>query len=176
MHRPVDTRLVIGPNASLTERGAWLFMGLVTSVGLVIALWFTLKGFWPILPFAGLELAAVGAALWVTQRRNRYREVLSFEDDTLRIEFGLAGRGAGSVVEMSRAWARVLLVAGVHRHDPNRLLLQCSGLRVEVGRSLTDEERERLAGRINELLMPAWRQAPAGMGGTEHRGTVDFGR
>lgn len=158
--RPVDTRLVIGPNASLDERGAWIFMGLISGLAVLIGSWFAAHGLWPVLPFAGLEIAAVGAALWVTQRRNRYREVLRFEGDVLYIEFGMAGRGALNVVELPRAWTRIRIESGLHRNDPTRLLLQCSGQRVEIGRCLTDEEREHLAGRIRELLHPAWRLAP----------------
>ena len=35
-------------------------MGLMTLVSMGLQLLFTLQGFWPILPFAGLELAALG--------------------------------------------------------------------------------------------------------------------
>ena len=44
----------------------------------------------PVLPFAGLELGAVGWALAVSMRRNRYREVVSFGEERVRIEFGVA--------------------------------------------------------------------------------------
>src|SRR5262245_44660681 len=79
--KPVIARVVIGPNASLSEAQAWAFMGWMCAVGFGIAAVFAARGYWPILPFAGLELAALGAALWVTQRRNRYREVISVTDD-----------------------------------------------------------------------------------------------
>lgn len=159
MHTPVVTRLVIGPNASLGPRQAWGFMGLICAVGLGIAAMFAVRGFWPILPFAGLELAALGAALWVTQRRNRYREVLSFGENSIRIEFGLVGAGAYASVELPRAWTRVSLCRGPHLTSPTSLGLEYCGQRVELGRCLTDEERSRLCARIRELLRPAWRGA-----------------
>ncbi|MEQ1438402.1 DUF2244 domain-containing protein [Fontimonas sp. SYSU GA230001] len=161
---PVETRLVIGPNASLDARQAWLFMGLSASVGLGIGIWMALLGFWPVLPFAGLELAALGAAVYVSVRRNAYREVLVFEARQLRVEFGVIGRGAGTVIRLSRPLTRVLLEPGAHRHDPTRLTLSCGGQRVRIGACLTDAERGRLAARLKQLLTPAWSATPAGAG------------
>ena len=64
-----DTRLVIGPNASMTVKVAWTVMAVMAFVSLGIAALFTLQGFWPILPFAGLELAALGLALPMSSPR-----------------------------------------------------------------------------------------------------------
>ncbi|HZP12079.1 MAG TPA: DUF2244 domain-containing protein [Nevskiaceae bacterium] len=158
------TRLVIGPNASLSGAQAWGFLGVTALIALGTAAMFALRGYWPILPFAGLELVALGAALWVTQRRNRYREVLSFTESVIRIEFGLIGQGASASAELPRAWTKVTLAGGPHRNDPTRLGLDYCGQRITIGRCLTDDDRERLAARIRELLRPAWqasRAAPA---------------
>lgn len=155
-----DAQIVIGPNASLTVGQAQMFMGAMTLVGLGIAGGFAAMGFWPVVPFAGLELAALGAALLVSVRRNAYREVLWFCGEQVRVEFGLANRGASSRVELVRHWTRVLLEAGPTRHAPSRLILTSAGQRVEIGRCLTDEERERLKARIQELLKPGWRRQP----------------
>lgn len=151
----MNTRLVISPNASLSPRQAWWFLAAVGTVGLGIALVFTALGFWPILPFAGLELLALGVALRVSLRRNRYREVLNFEAEHLAVEFGTLGVGVERKLVWPRLWTRVELVRGPHRNDPLRLWLLYAGRRVEIGRCLTDEERERLCARIQELLKPA---------------------
>lgn len=153
-----DAQIVIGPNASLSVGQAQLFMGSMTVVGLGIAGGFAAMGFWPVVPFAGLELVALGAALWVSVRRNAYREVLSFRGERVQVEFGLANRGASSRVELVRRWTRVLLEPGATRHAPSRLVLTSAGQRVEIGRCLTDEERERLKLRVQELLKPDWRR------------------
>jgi uncharacterized membrane protein len=151
-----DVRLVIGPNASLGARQAWVFMGMTVALGGGIAAWMAAHGFWLVVPFTGLELAALGAAIWVSVKRNAYREVLVFAPDCVRAEFGTLGRGAQTVVELSRAMTRVLLEAGTNRHEPTRLILSCAGQRVRIARCLTDEERERLCVRIKQLLTPAW--------------------
>jgi uncharacterized membrane protein len=154
-----NTRLVIGPNASLTGRQAVLFFGWMALVSLAVAGFFTAFGFWPVLPFAGLELLALGVALRASLRRNRYREVVEFCDERIRVEFGMTGVGAALAVELPRSPTRVLLERGSSRNAPTRLLLSCMGQRVEMARCLTDEERERLAERMRQLIHPGW--APA---------------
>lgn len=149
-----NTRLVIGPNASLNPRQAWWAMILISMASLGIAGVWTALGFWPVLPFAGLELAAFGAALWITQRRNRYREVLHFDGDRLRIEIGLVGDARRAQLDLPRSWTRVK-VEPRRGHEASQLVLSSSGQQLRIGACLTDAEREQLARRIAELLGPA---------------------
>jgi uncharacterized membrane protein len=160
-HHPANTCLVIGPNASMSVGQAVWFMGGMCAVALAIAGFFAAQGYWPILPFAGLELAALGAALAVSLRRNGYREVLRFEGDTLCVEKGEVGRGLSLRLRLPRTQVRVLVESGPHRNSPSRLLLSWSGQQLELGRCLTDEERERIAVRMRELIHPGWRQPAA---------------
>lgn len=164
---PVNTRLVIGPNASLTARQAVGFVALVSVPGLGIAGVFAAQGFWPIFPFAGLELSALGAALWVSLRRNRYREVLRFEDGQLVVECGELGGEVRRLLAWPRTWTQVVLERGRRGNDPQRLLLMYAGRRVEIGHCLTDDERAALRGRIKELLRPV---VPKGAAGAVGRG------
>ncbi len=160
MTTPHDTRLVIGPNASMTVKVAWSVMGLMTLVSMAIALFFTVQGFWPILPFAGLELAALGLALYVSLKRNRYREVIAFEGNRVRVECGMSGEGARLSIDWPRSSTRILLEQGIHRNDPTRLCLYNGTRRLVLGRCLTDEDRERLAARLRELILAGWRVEP----------------
>jgi uncharacterized membrane protein len=153
---PVDTRLVIGPNASLSAGQALGFFAGLSAVCLAIAGGFAWMGLWLILPFAGLELAAVGAALVVVIRRNRYREVLVFEGERLRLEVGRVGAGIENRTEWVRGLTRVILERGPQVCDPTRLVLDCGGQRRIIGRCLTDAERVALARRLKELIHPAW--------------------
>lgn len=152
----VDTRIIIGPNASLSVRQAVLVLASVSFVALTVAVGFTWLGFWPILPFAGLELAALGAALWVSLKRNRYREVLSFEGGRVTVGFGWMGQGASAEIDWARPFTRVVLERGASRNSHNRLVLTSSGQRIAIGRCLTDAEREALHARIKVLLPPVW--------------------
>lgn len=164
-----ETQLAVGPNASLTADQAWLFFGMTAALGCGIAGFMAWRGLWPVLPFAGLELGALAAALLVSVRRNAYREVIRISDDTLRIEFGRVGHGASAVVSLSRHWTRAVLEPGPNANAPTRLVLRSGAQEVEIANCLTDEEREQLQRRLQELLSPAWRVSPvAPAAGPEH--------
>lgn len=160
MAAPHNTCVVIGPNASLSVKAAWLVMAVMAVVSLGIALLFTLQGFWPILPFAGLELAALGLAFYVSLRRNRYREVIAFDGNRVRVECGMSGDGARLSIDWPRSSTRVLLEQGIHRNDPTRLCLYNGTRRLILGRCLTDEDREQLAARLRVLILAGWQVEP----------------
>jgi uncharacterized membrane protein len=152
--RTEDTTLIgeihVSANCSLTPRDALVFFVGVAVGSLALAVLLAIRGFWPVLPFAGLELLALGAALVVSQRRGRYREVISVFPDRVVIERTDGGRVSRS--EFPRAWARVELVASRHRGHPGRLLVGSHGRRCEVGRTLTDEERRSMGERLKSLV------------------------
>lgn len=108
------------------------------------------RGFWPILPFAGLELFALGVALGLSMKRGRYREFVSVYGDRIVIE-----RGVGAVeerIELPRQWTRVELEPAPWRGHPARLLLCHGKERREIGAVLTASERESLRQRLRELI------------------------
>jgi uncharacterized membrane protein len=169
--KTVSTRLVIGPNASMSARQALAFFAGLCGICLGIAVVFAALGFWPVLPFAGAELVAVGVALAVVVRRNRYREVLWFDRDRVRVEFGVVGRGVRSHCEWPRSMTRVWLEHGPYPGSPAQLVLACGTQRRVIGGCLTDAEREALARRLKQLIDPAWsgdgtRSAGLGLGRT----------
>lgn len=166
--KPVDTRLVIGPNASLTGRQALVFFAGMCGICLTIAGVFAALGYWPVLPFAGLELAALGGALGVVLKRNRYREVLEFTGAQLRIECGRVGQGMQLRCEWPRSSTRVWLDPGPYGSSPNRLVLACGPSRLTLATCLTDAERVALAARLKELFQPGWQQAGASPGFERH--------
>ena len=152
---PVSTRLVIGPNASLSPRQALSFFAGMCLVCIGIAAVFAAQGYWPVLPFAGLELLALGLALVVVLKRNRYREVLWFEGERVRLECGMVGQGAQVRREWPRSSLRVWVEPGPHATSPTQLVLACGPQRTVIGSCLTDAERAALARRLKELIHPA---------------------
>lgn len=127
-------------------------MGLASLGTLGCAAYCTWLGFWPVLPFAGLELAALGAALIVAMRHNGYREVVRFSALRVRLEVGVIGRGAGTVIELPRAWTRAWIEPDPRYRQAGHLMLGSSGQRIEIGRCLILEEKEALLVRFRELL------------------------
>lgn len=140
------------PNGSLSVRGACLFMFLVSLATLGCAAICTWMGYWPVLPFAGLELAALGWALWASMRRSRFREVITVAADKLRIESGMAGRGASACIEWPRVWTRAWLEPDTNGRSDQILVIARGGQRVVLGRFLTQDERKAVLGRLQYAL------------------------
>lgn len=142
------------PNSSLTPRAAAWFYGSLVAVLLCVAIGCAALGFWPVLPFAGLEAAVLfGAVTWV-QRRARAREYIRVDAESVVVEKCMGeGRDCSRTAwAFQRPWTRVELRAGRPAHWPSRLLFSSRGRSVEIGAFLTDGERRGLKERLAELL------------------------
>lgn len=139
----------LAPNCSLSVRGAWLFYASACAPCLAVALLCVSRGFWPVLPFAGLELGLLGWALLHSMRRRHQTQLLLLDEDSVTIESRLRGRR--SRVVLSRHWARVRL-RSERAGAPSQLSIESHGRSFEVGNFLTDEERHALAGRLMRLV------------------------
>ena len=144
-------RIELAPHCSLTDRQALRFFGLTCAAAFILPLLLTLKGFWPILPFAGLEMAVLAIALKLSLARRHQRQVISLSEDQVRIE-ARGIRGCRSEVVFPRHWAQVKLRAAIVRSHPSQLTIESMGRACEVGQFLTEEDRRGLAGRLSALI------------------------
>lgn len=80
--------IVARPNRSATWHDNLRLMLLLSIPVFVIATGFALLGAWLILPFAGLELLALGAALYHVSRKLQYRHVITVSEDTVNVDKG----------------------------------------------------------------------------------------
>ena len=103
-----------------------------------------------VLPFAGLEMLALGTALYVVARRCCEREVISIAADSIRIERGVYY--PRRCWTLARVWAQVVVERCPSAWYPSRLLIRSHGRTVEVGRFLNEEERQRLAVELTRSL------------------------
>ena len=147
---PGDRVLELMPHRSLTPKTARIFIGLVAAPTFTIALVFTAQGFWPVLPFAGLEIALLTWAVRASMRSGLERETITVSPDSVIIRHW-DRRGVQSSV-FPRHWARVTLHAPPAALHPSRLLLESRGRACEVGRFLTEDERRKLAVRLKQLV------------------------
>lgn len=81
-------QIIARPNHSSTWRANLYALIGVAIPSLGAAIGFTLLGAWPILPFAGLELTALGGALYYVNWKLQYRHVITLSDDSVRIDKG----------------------------------------------------------------------------------------
>jgi uncharacterized membrane protein len=152
-------RIDISPNCSLSVRGArWFFAGACV-VPLGIGAFLALRGFWPILPFAGAEMVLLGWALHVCLERRFHRQSITVTEHDVSVESVV--RQVSARVVFPRHWAQVKLRRPAARLHPSRLTIESHGRQCELGSFLTEEERlglalrlQRLIGRVNET--PSW--------------------
>lgn len=141
---------VVRPNASLSRQGALaLFLGLVF-LSTLVALRFVLLGAWLVVPFTVLELALIGAILWLVLRRNQCTEMIVMRGGELRVirQQGMQRREW----TFQPYWVRIMLLSGRHPWYPGRLIIRSHGQSVEVGACLTEPERESLAKALRKFL------------------------
>jgi uncharacterized membrane protein len=128
---------VARPNRSLSRAGRALFLASIFAVSMGIAAAFAAFGAWPILPFAGIEMLALGLAFLYLERRSGDYERLAVEGDLIVLERCEAG--VTSRHEMNRLWARLVEREGA------RLALRYGGRELEIGRFLDEAQRAALA-------------------------------
>jgi uncharacterized membrane protein len=145
-----DGQWVLQPTRSMTWREAKVFIAAVALVSIGIGMWFFVQGFPLVLPFSGLETLAVAAAFYTVMREGENREVVSLFPRQLVVEKGR--RRADVRAEFDRLWVRVELVHSPRRWYPSRLLLTSHGRPVELGRFLTNGEREALASALDRAI------------------------
>ena len=79
---------VIRPNSSLSWRGNIFVIASVATVLILVVAPFAFLGFWPMLPFAGLEILTLAIALYVCSRRSQWREVITISEDEIAVSRG----------------------------------------------------------------------------------------
>jgi uncharacterized membrane protein len=147
---PTERVLELSPRCSLTPKTARIFIGLVAAPTFAIAFFFTSQGFWPVLPFAGLEIGLLAWAVRASMRSGLERETITVTQDSVIVRHS-DRRGVQSAV-FPRHWSRVTLHAPLAALHPHRLILESHGRACEVGRFLTEDERRSLAVRLQQLV------------------------
>ena len=140
------------PNPAMPAFERAVVMGLLAVVMLSMALVYVRLGFWPILPFAAIELGLLYWALSVSARRAKARDVIDCNPVELSVH---RHRGsAQETVTMPAPWARLEWQPGLRHWHPSRLFLCSGSTRVQLGGFLLEDERQHLARLIREVLEP----------------------
>ena len=136
------------PARSLTRRGLVILISLVVTANMALALRALSAGGWPILPFLGLDVAALAGAFWLNNRAARMHERILLTGEALTVtHVGASGRSAGWSFEP--AWVRV----GVQEGRIGRVTLTTHGKGVAVAEFLTPRERREVAAALNAALI-----------------------
>ncbi len=131
--------------SSLDLRLLLLVFGSLALISALIATGFALAGAWLVIPFAGIEIAALGTAAWMVLRRAGDFERLAFSGDRIHVE--VRERGLAREFEFHRAWAR--LVTG----NADSIALCSHGRTVEIGRYCSEAGRRALTRELRSRLV-----------------------
>ena len=133
-------------NDSLSSSGRLLVFGFILTVSLGIAVGFVLIfGAWPILPYAGVEMAVLYGAFRYIDRHAGDYECVTIRGGSVAIE---VHEGANVTrLELNRHWASVVCSEG-----GSRLALRSHGRDIEVGRHLCEEQRLAMARDLRREL------------------------
>ena len=140
-------RWVLKRNCSLAPRQLLGFYLVLCGVCLGIATICLQQGAWPVMPFAGIELLAVGIGLIVYARHAADRESMVLQRGRFSVQCTLGNRS--EVAEFVPAWVRI------DRRDGHRSLIEVSGQgrRIAVGRFVRPEHRRALADELRLALL-----------------------
>jgi uncharacterized membrane protein len=145
-----DFSLTVKRNCSISPQALAGLLAFIAGVSFAIGVAFTLYGAWPILPFAGLEIAALAAAFYLNGRHAADYERIALEAGLLVVEVRDGERVATH--RFNPQWVR--LETCETRRDV-RLALRSQGSELEIGRHLDAPGRERLAQEVRGRLAQA---------------------
>jgi uncharacterized membrane protein len=144
-----DFEMVARPNSSLTAKGRVYAVVIIAAISFAVAIGFSLIGAWLVLPFAGIELLAIGYAFYYIHCHSQDYESIVIEGDQISVE--KKSYKAVSKMVFNRYWVKVLL-----RLTPNgdqMLSLRSHGKEIDFGRSyMTNDQRLELAKQLKERV------------------------
>lgn len=143
---------VLQPDIGFHWRQTSRIFLLIAATSLGVALVMVSLGYWPVLPFAGLEVGLLGWALHASASRGRERELILLRDDKIEVQKGR--RGPERFWELDAYWTEVALLPGAYRWYPSLLLLRTRGKEIELGRFLHEDERVDLARELARRIGP----------------------
>ncbi len=143
---PISYQVTFKQNCALSSSQKKKVVLLLTFIPCCIAIGFLMVGMWLILPFIGMEVAALAFAFYYVNSHESDFERISIAGDSLVVE--RSTKQGSHQYQLNAYWVKV-----VRRKLPNgelRLSLLSHGKEVEVGRYLTKEQREALAEQLQK--------------------------
>ena len=149
-----ELTIITRPNCSLSAAGRLLLFCVILLFSSAIAVGFALVGAWFILPFSGLEVLALGWALYYIGCHVDDYESIVISGDRMVIE----RRSYKTVhkVEFQRYWSQVVVVPATML-GKCRVWVRSRGQEVELGRFVDDDARMALACRLKERTGAGYR-------------------
>jgi uncharacterized membrane protein len=142
-------QVIVRPNRTLTLRGMTVLFTGLTVVFLTIGIGFTLAGAWPVLPFAGLQLALVGAVLYRLFRHADDHDRIIVERERVTVIRRRGWREWRN--EFQRYWTKILLERRRGWY-PSQLKVGSHGRFVVIAAGVNEQERESLSATLGNII------------------------
>ena len=140
---------VLRPSPPLGPRVLCVILALVAAANIAIALYFVMRGAWPIAPFLGADVAFLAWAFRSSVIASRREEHVTLTNSLLRIARRPA-RGRGDEIRLNPYWVRV------HMDEPwdhwSQVTLRSHGKSVRIGTFLAPEMRAQFAQTLKSAL------------------------
>jgi uncharacterized membrane protein len=144
---PAGPSITVKRNCSISPQALAWFLAFTAALSFGIGIAFAVFGAWPVLPFVGLEIAALAAAFYVNGRHATDYERIALADGALVVEI----RDGEQVAQhrFNPHWVQVTTSA---TRWSVRLALRSHGEELEIGRHLDAAGRELLAETVRTWL------------------------
>ena len=143
---------VLRPHRSLTPRGALLLLGPLLFVNLVFAAFFMALGAPIVPPFLGMDVLAMGLALFVSFRSARWTERVRVTADMIQVVSDRGGR-------TRTVWTSPTLFTRVDVLEPGkhavRVQLACKGRILNLAMALGPAQREAFGRELEAAIRTA---------------------
>lgn len=143
---------VLRPSPPLSPRILCAILAAVAVVNVLFALYFVMRGAWPVAPFLGADVALLAWAFRASLIAARHEEHVTLTHSLLRIARRPA-RGRGDEIRFNPYWVRV------HMDDPpdhwSQLTLRSHGRAVRIGTFLAPDTRAAFAQTLKSALRQA---------------------
>lgn len=143
---------VLRPSPPLSPRILLAVLTLVAVVNLAIALYFVLRGAWPIAPFLGADVALLAWAFRESLIAARREERITLTPSLLRIA-RRPPRGRGDEIRFNPYWVRVQMDEPAEHWS--QLTIWSHGKGLKIGAFLAPERRANFALTLKNALRQA---------------------
>ena len=139
-------RIVARPNHSSSWQANQLVLAALAVPSLGVGVILAVYGAWLVLPFAGLELSALGWALYRVNRKLQYRQVITLSEQAVCIDEGRTAPVRSW--RLARQGAALSVIPEQHPWEGPRLAVYSRDHRVPVGDFLNRDDALSLLGLL----------------------------
>jgi uncharacterized membrane protein len=141
--------IILSPNLSARWQTNVRFLYIAVFFALVIGFGFASVGLWLVLPFTGLEIAALVSLIYYVAHKCHRIEVIYFDTHRIRVERGY--RSPKSRWTSDKFWTRLIIGKPTLGH-PLRLFLRGRDEQIEIGAFLNNNDKQKLLDELRQHI------------------------